>query len=266
MSTSSIVHLPLTSTPVGAPTIREIGNLIALLGRDTRQTIAAIDRAADEARRIRAEAQAIKDTGNPFHAERIRKLEARADELDAHHEALRKSIKHYGYLLVDAAPQIDASTTLRCAGLLPESEIRPQLVFDYPFSRISQSGSAGRQPDDRLLGRRGSVDLLMASVFSSVATPATNYDRLDNDGSSCFRYCRARCYGCRTREKARSNRIRRLRSLGGIGLGCACGRVIHIHFRIALVTPARWICLLALQECSPVFLRFSLHFCRATCK
>jgi hypothetical protein len=64
----------------------------------------------DEARRIRAEAQALKDSDNPFHADRIRQLEARDNELGAHRGTLVSSIRRYGYLLVDAAPQIDAAT------------------------------------------------------------------------------------------------------------------------------------------------------------
>ncbi len=118
MSTSNIVHLPLTSkpAPVSAPTIREIGNLIALLRRDTRQAIAGIDRAADEVRRTRSEVQALKDTGDAAHAGRIRALEQRADQLQAHHGTLAEVIRECGYALMGAAPMIDACTTLaqRC--------------------------------------------------------------------------------------------------------------------------------------------------------
>ncbi|MDB5788217.1 hypothetical protein [Caballeronia mineralivorans] len=114
MSTSNVV--PMTRSQDKPPSLKEVGSFIARLRRVLRQTKSAISRDSDKARRIRAEAKALKDSGNPFHAERIRKLKARAEKLDAHQEALWKSLRHYGYLLVDAAPQIDAASTLseRC--------------------------------------------------------------------------------------------------------------------------------------------------------
>ncbi|AXE96117.1 hypothetical protein CUJ90_28245 [Paraburkholderia terricola] len=118
MSTSTVVPLHTTGTPSGVPpTFGGIGSFIALMRRTLRRNLAALDRRADEAWRIRAEAQTLKDTGsNPFHAGRILKLEERADKLDAHRAALSASIRECGYMLADAAPQIDAITTLaeRC--------------------------------------------------------------------------------------------------------------------------------------------------------
>jgi hypothetical protein len=142
MSTSNIVLLPLSSTPVSAPTIREIGNLIALLRRDTRQAIAGIDRAADEAQRTRSEVQALKDIGDSAHAGRIRALEQRADQLEAHNGTLAEVIRECGYALMGAAPMIDACTTLvqRCDLLninvadregLTEADGLAALVFNH---------------------------------------------------------------------------------------------------------------------------------------
>jgi hypothetical protein len=112
MANSNIGHC----TSQAAPTFKEAGNFIARVRRKVRDTMAVIERGVDEAWRVRAEVQMLKDHSNPFDAERIRKLEQRADELDAQSGALREAMRRYGYLLVDAAPQIDATTTLaeRC--------------------------------------------------------------------------------------------------------------------------------------------------------
>jgi hypothetical protein len=144
MSTSNIVPLPLTSTPapVSAPTTREIGTLLARLRRDTRQAVAGIERAEDEAQRIRSEVQALKDAGDAVYAERIQTLERRADQLEAHHGPLEEVIRECGYALMGAAPMIDSCTTLaqRCALLninvadragLTEIDGLASLVFDH---------------------------------------------------------------------------------------------------------------------------------------
>ena len=89
MSNSNVVDMP---AKVAQQSFSEIGSFIARLRYDIRQALAGIDRATDEAQRIRSEVQALKDTGNAFHADRIRKLEQQADELDAHRGTLSASI------------------------------------------------------------------------------------------------------------------------------------------------------------------------------
>jgi hypothetical protein len=116
MSTSNVVPMTPQRPQDEPPSLNEVGSFITRLRRILRQTTSAISRDSDKAQRIWAEAKALKDSGNPFHAARICKLEARAENLNAHHDELWKAMRRYGYLLSDAAPQIDASTTLseRC--------------------------------------------------------------------------------------------------------------------------------------------------------
>jgi hypothetical protein len=107
---TDIFHLPPRTS------ITDIGNFVAHLRRVVRKTIAAKDWSFAEAQRNRAEAQALKDRGNPFDAARISKQEQRAHELDARGRALSENIRRYGCLLTEAASCIDMCTTLaeRC--------------------------------------------------------------------------------------------------------------------------------------------------------
>ncbi len=113
MSTSNVVHL---SAKVAPPSVKDIGSFIARLRHNLRTIAADLDHYADEARAVRAEAQALRDRGSTFDAQRIRRLEQWANKADAHRHALSEKVRRHGYLLADAAPQIDASTTLaeRC--------------------------------------------------------------------------------------------------------------------------------------------------------
>ncbi|NPT61210.1 hypothetical protein [Paraburkholderia elongata] len=113
MSNSKVVHMPAQVAP---PSFSEIGSFIARLRYDIRQALAGIDRATDEARRIRREVLALKESRDAAHAGRIQTLEHEADRLEAHHGTLAEVIRKCGYALMEAAPMIDACTTLaqRC--------------------------------------------------------------------------------------------------------------------------------------------------------
>lgn len=127
MSTSNIVHLPAQDAP---HSLREAGNFIARLRRILRQTKSAMRRDFGEAERIRSEVQALRDTGNAFHADLIRKLEQQADELDAQRDTLLEGVCACGYALRDAAQMIDENTTLarRCALLNVNASDRTNLT------------------------------------------------------------------------------------------------------------------------------------------
>jgi len=111
MSHSNVHHLK--PTPVS---FNDVANFVARLRHNLRTIASDLDHYADEARAVRAEAQALRDRGNPFDAQRILGLEQWANKADAHRHALSEKARRYGYLLVDAAPQIDVITTLaeRC--------------------------------------------------------------------------------------------------------------------------------------------------------
>ena len=111
MSHSNVHHLKPT-----AMSFNDVANFIARLRHNLRTIAADRDQYADEARAVRAEAQALRDRGSPFDAQRILRLEQWANEAEAHRHALSEKVRRYGYLLVEAAPQIDGITTLaeRC--------------------------------------------------------------------------------------------------------------------------------------------------------
>jgi hypothetical protein len=141
MIKANIVHL--SERRNGPPmSFIEAGSFIARLRRDVRHAVAGIDRATDEARCIRSEAHALKDTGDAAHAGHIRELERKADRLDSHRGKLAHVIRECGYALMSAAPIIDASTTLtqRCDLLninkadrdgLSEFDGLAALIFDH---------------------------------------------------------------------------------------------------------------------------------------
>jgi hypothetical protein len=111
-TSSNVVHMQQDAPP----SLSEVGSFIARLRRMLRQTKSAMRRDFSEARRIRSEVQALRDTGNAFHVELIRKLEQQADEFDAHRDTLLEILCACGYALQDAAQMIDDNTTLaqRC--------------------------------------------------------------------------------------------------------------------------------------------------------
>jgi hypothetical protein len=111
MSTSNIVSMSRVPDRE-QPSFKEVGSFIDYLRRIVRRTNTAINRDLEEAKGIRAEVLTLKAADNPFNAARIGKLEQRADKLDAHRSTLSASVRECGYMLADAAPQIDAATTL----------------------------------------------------------------------------------------------------------------------------------------------------------
>ncbi len=104
-------HLEPTTT-----SFSDIASFVARLRHNLRTIESMTDRNADAVQAVRAEVQALKDHGNPFDSKRILRLEQWVNEVDEDSRALAEKVRRYGYLLVEAAPQIDAITTLteRC--------------------------------------------------------------------------------------------------------------------------------------------------------
>lgn len=73
----------------------------------------------DERRSLERKARQLKDQGNPFAASRIKTMEATARDLADRARTVSDDIHGFGKLLADAAPMIDACTTLdeRCCAL-----------------------------------------------------------------------------------------------------------------------------------------------------
>jgi hypothetical protein len=114
MSNSNVIHL--TATEDVPLSFTEIGSFIARLRLILRPTVAARDRARDEARCLRAEIQALKDTCDPVHARQITELEQQVPRLEADDGRLDGAIREDGYAPVRVADKIGRRTALaeRC--------------------------------------------------------------------------------------------------------------------------------------------------------
>jgi hypothetical protein len=101
------------------PTTKDLMLFIVMVRRNIRRTVAILDSQGDKARQYLRQARIIKERASPFDATRIAALEAMADDATAGCKPLYESLKECGKLLADAAPMIDAGTTLaqRCEAL-----------------------------------------------------------------------------------------------------------------------------------------------------
>jgi hypothetical protein len=150
---SNVTYFPEANNDA-PPSLAEVGNFIARIRRGLRLLIAEKDHLFEEAQQYRRCALTLKEGGNPFHRERIRQMEATADGLGELSRTLTDGMRMYGRLMRDAAPTIDASTTLeqRCellnVNIADRGGLSPSDGVNHIVFKLGLEDSAARRRCD----------------------------------------------------------------------------------------------------------------------